>query len=72
MEVTEETSEMMEVSVWMSMEVTTTTDAMLSSGTATTEPIKDGLLLRLLTSELLFNGRNHQFQMADSSNSELN
>lgn len=72
MEETEETSEMMEESVWTFTEVTTTMVVMLSSGTATTVPTKDGKSSRLRTSQLLSSMSTHQSQIQESSNSEPN
>lgn len=71
MEVTEETSEMTEVSVWTFTELTTTMVVMLSSGTATTDPTKVGKSSRLRTSPLSSSMSTHQSQIQESSNSEL-
>jgi hypothetical protein len=70
MEETEITSEMTEESVWAFTEVTTTTVVMLSSGTATKDPTKDGKSSRLRTSQLLSSMSTHQSQIQESSNSE--
>lgn len=72
MEDQEETSEMTEESVWTFTELTTTTVVMLSSGTATTVPIKDGKSSRLRTSQLSSSMSTHQSQIQESSNSEPN
>lgn len=72
MEDLEETSEMTEENVWTFTEVTTTMVVMLSSGTATTVPTKDGKSSRPRTSRLLSSMSTHQSQMEDCSNSEPN